>query len=212
MIISGGFDIVSIAMVGNSSFESFQTIIIISSVTFFVGFLLTIFGRSTPKNISPYTVNQANNANTAWTCTKCGSYNLPQTEVCACGQTRQANNPAAYNPTAYGAPVNNQTAYGAPANNPAAYNPTAYNAPANGQAPYGAPAGDPAAYAAPAYTAPAGAEPVTGAPAAPAAPAAAAPVDAANSAEEIKKYKELLDMGAITQEDFDKKKQELLGL
>lgn len=28
----------------------------------------------------------------------------------------------------------------------------------------------------------------------------------------IKQYKELLDMGAITQEDYDKKKNELLGL
>ena len=27
----------------------------------------------------------------------------------------------------------------------------------------------------------------------------------------IKKYKELLDMGAITQEDYDRKKTELLG-
>lgn len=32
------------------------------------------------------------------------------------------------------------------------------------------------------------------------------------NADEIKKYKELLDMGAITQEEFDKKKKELLGL
>ena len=30
--------------------------------------------------------------------------------------------------------------------------------------------------------------------------------------EEIKKYKELLDMGAITQEEFDAKKKQLLGL
>ena len=38
---------------------------------------------------------------------------------------------------------------------------------------------------------------------------AAAPVSAAD---EIKKFKELLDMGAITQEEFDAKKKELLGL
>lgn len=30
-------------------------------------------------------------------------------------------------------------------------------------------------------------------------------------ADEIKKFKDLLDMGAITQEEFDKKKTELLG-
>lgn len=33
-----------------------------------------------------------------------------------------------------------------------------------------------------------------------------------NTAEEIKKFKELLDMGAITQEEFDAKKKQLLGL
>ena len=32
-----------------------------------------------------------------------------------------------------------------------------------------------------------------------------------NIADEIKKYKDLLDMGAINQEEFDKKKKELLG-
>ena len=31
-------------------------------------------------------------------------------------------------------------------------------------------------------------------------------------ADELKKYKELLDMGAITQEEFDAKKKQLLGL
>ena len=30
--------------------------------------------------------------------------------------------------------------------------------------------------------------------------------------EQIKKFKELLDIGAITQEEFDAKKKELLGL
>jgi len=33
-----------------------------------------------------------------------------------------------------------------------------------------------------------------------------------SNAEELKKYKELLDMGAITQEEFDAKKKQLLGL
>lgn len=46
---------------------------------------------------------------------------------------------------------------------------------------------------------------------APTVPAAsAAPV--ASAADEIKKFKELLDMGAITQEEFDQKKKQLLGL
>lgn len=34
----------------------------------------------------------------------------------------------------------------------------------------------------------------------------------ASSADEIKKFKELLDMGAITQEEFEAKKKELLGI
>ena len=33
-----------------------------------------------------------------------------------------------------------------------------------------------------------------------------------NSADELKKFKELLDMGAINQEEFDAKKKQLLGL
>lgn len=33
-----------------------------------------------------------------------------------------------------------------------------------------------------------------------------------SNADELKKYKELLDSGAITQEEFDKKKKQLLGL
>ena len=33
-----------------------------------------------------------------------------------------------------------------------------------------------------------------------------------SAADEIKKYKELLDIGVITQEEFDAKKKELLGL
>ena len=41
---------------------------------------------------------------------------------------------------------------------------------------------------------------------------AAAPAPAASAADEIKKFKELLDLGAITQEEFDAKKKQLLGL
>ena len=35
---------------------------------------------------------------------------------------------------------------------------------------------------------------------------------AVSSADELKKYKDLLDSGAITQEEFDAKKKQLLGL
>ena len=41
----------------------------------------------------------------------------------------------------------------------------------------------------------------------------AVPMQAAPSpADELKKFKELLDMGALTQEEFDIKKKQLLGL
>jgi hypothetical protein len=41
-----------------------------------------------------------------------------------------------------------------------------------------------------------------------------APVQASNqsNADEMKKYKELLDSGVISQEEFDAKKKQLLGL
>lgn len=48
---------------------------------------------------------------------------------------------------------------------------------------------------------------------APKAPAATIKPEApVSNAEELKKYKELLDMGVITQEEFDAKKKQLLGL
>ena len=37
-------------------------------------------------------------------------------------------------------------------------------------------------------------------------------VQTQSSADELKKFKELLDMGVITQEEFDAKKKQLLGL
>ena len=39
-----------------------------------------------------------------------------------------------------------------------------------------------------------------------------APVQPKSVADEIKKFKELLDMDAISQEEFDAKKKQLLGL
>lgn len=47
---------------------------------------------------------------------------------------------------------------------------------------------------------------------APAAPTTIKQEVSASNADELKKYKELLDMGAITQEEFDAKKKQLLGL
>ena len=41
---------------------------------------------------------------------------------------------------------------------------------------------------------------------------ASTPAPAVSAADELKKFKELLDMGAITQEEFDAKKKQLLGL
>ena len=43
-------------------------------------------------------------------------------------------------------------------------------------------------------------------------PAQAAVIQQPSAADELKKFKELLDMGAITQEEFDAKKKQLLGL
>lgn len=37
-------------------------------------------------------------------------------------------------------------------------------------------------------------------------------VQQGSAADELKKFKELLDMGVITQEEFDAKKKQLLGL
>ena len=37
-------------------------------------------------------------------------------------------------------------------------------------------------------------------------------VSTTSAADELKKFKELLDMGAISQEEFDAKKKQLLGL
>ena len=45
-----------------------------------------------------------------------------------------------------------------------------------------------------------------------AAPQTTTVVQQTSAADEIKKFKELLDMGAITQEEFDAKKKQLLGL
>ena len=42
--------------------------------------------------------------------------------------------------------------------------------------------------------------------------AASSPTAAPSAADEIKKFKELLDLGAISQEEFDAKKKQLLGL
>ena len=43
-------------------------------------------------------------------------------------------------------------------------------------------------------------------------PQAAPAIQQASAADELKKFKELLDMGVINQEEFDAKKKQLLGL
>ena len=43
-------------------------------------------------------------------------------------------------------------------------------------------------------------------------PKSAAAIQQTSAADELKKFKELLDMGVITQEEFDAKKKQLLGL
>ncbi|MDF4200463.1 SHOCT domain-containing protein [Bacillus subtilis] len=50
------------------------------------------------------------------------------------------------------------------------------------------------------------------APAQSAATTASAPAPSISAADELKKYKELLDMDAITQEEFEIKKKQLLNL
>ena len=57
----------------------------------------------------------------------------------------------------------------------------------------------------------AAAAPVAAAPAAP-APAPAAPTSVSEAADDLMKLKELLDAGILTQEEFDAKKKQLLGL
>lgn len=49
-------------------------------------------------------------------------------------------------------------------------------------------------------------------PTAPVTPPVSKPASAYTNADELRKYKELLDMGAITQEEYDAKKKQLLGL
>ncbi|MBE6660954.1 MAG: SHOCT domain-containing protein [Ruminococcaceae bacterium] len=44
------------------------------------------------------------------------------------------------------------------------------------------------------------------------APAQQTTAQQSSPADELKKYKDLLDSGAITQEEYDAKKKELLGL
>jgi len=43
-------------------------------------------------------------------------------------------------------------------------------------------------------------------------PKSAAAIQQTSAADELRKFKELLDMGVITQEEFDAKKKQLLGL
>lgn len=94
MIVSGVFDIISIAMVGSSSFDSFKTVILISSITFFVGFLLTLFGGKpapTPSNNSNDTVfTPSSSDNSQWICAYCGEKNANTLRACLkCGELKR---------------------------------------------------------------------------------------------------------------------------
>lgn len=61
MIISGGFDIVALFLIGpGHSYESFHTVIIISSVCFFIGLLMTMFGAN-PNSANTNSQNNQNN-------------------------------------------------------------------------------------------------------------------------------------------------------
>lgn len=157
MVIGGALDIVSIAMIGNSSFHSFQTIVVISSAAFFIGLLLAIFGRGTSGSNNSITANTNNggfdrliNSSSSssrrspldsgeWKCSRCGKVNQNYVGTCGCGMTKDASNLAAKKAT-----LDLQ--------------------------------------------------------------------QSTSPAEELKKYKELLDIGAITKEEFDAKKKQLLGL
>lgn len=95
----------------------------------------------------------------------------------------------------------------------AAYSAPAYTAPAYTQPTYTAPTYTPPTYAEPTYTAPAEPAPTYTAPAAPAAPEAPAAQNGQNAAyQELKQLKELLDAGFISQEDYEAKKKQILGL
>lgn len=94
MIVSGVFDIISIAMVGSSSFDSFKTVILISSITFFVGFLLTVFGGKpapTPSNNSNDTVFTPSSSDASqWICAYCGEKNANTLRACLkCGELKR---------------------------------------------------------------------------------------------------------------------------
>ena len=93
MIISGALDIVSIAMIGNSSFKNFQTVLVISSSAFFVGLLMTIFGKPTtnPGNNSSNTNagGYAGSTNSRWQCSNCGEWNSNAVYSCTrCGERK----------------------------------------------------------------------------------------------------------------------------
>ena len=137
MIISGLLDIASIAMVGSSSFESFKVVIVISSIAFFIGLLLTVFGRKPSDNNS---TDGESKSIDGWKCKKCGRVLKNRCGICACGMRKEDND---------------------------YYTPKSNTSDKDGTI---------------------------------------------SPADEIKKYKELLDMGAITQEEFDAKKKQLLGL
>lgn len=199
MIVSGALDIVSIAMIGSSSFESFKTVIIISSSAFFIGLLLTIFGGTSNSNNNNVTTNTNNggfdrlvNSDTdasKWRCKNCGELNSNTVYTCTrCGDRKRIQ--SAYNANST-VPVENGWKCSKCGKINQNYVGTCgcgmrkqNNTPISQRT---------------AVTSQESQETIK-----------KSQINI-STADEIKRYKELLDTGAITQEEYDRKKKELLG-
>ena len=204
MIVSGVFDIISIAMVGSSSFESFKTVILISSITFFVGLLLTIFGgKSAP---TPTPSNNTNDTGftpppsdeSQWICAYCGEKNTNTLRACLkCGELKRVKSVPSAKTYHSREPKENEWK---------CKKCGIINQNYVGTCSCGNRKQDNDTFV-PADTIQTKSETIEG-----------DTQTALNNkstdlsvADEIKQFKELLDMGAITQDEYDRKKKELLG-
>lgn len=204
MIVSGGLDIVLIAMTGSSSFESFKTVILISSITFFVGFLLTMFGGKatsspTPSNNtsdSGFTTSSSNDSQ--WICAYCGEKNTNTLRACLkCGELKRVKSAPSAKIYHTREPKENEWKCKKCGN---------INMNYVGTCSCGNRKQDNDTFV-PADTIQTKSEIIE--------EETQTVVNKKSSdlsvADEIKQFKELLDMGAITQEEFDRKKKDLLG-